>query len=315
MRIEWFKFFLDVAKTGSLRTSANHLYITQPALGAAITSLEKELGYPLFVRTHSGMQLTEYARQTIPLVQNILDNLESCNEIKKQYLQSAKNDITGSLNIATVPTIGIGIMPVLVSNFAQKFPNIELVIMETNSTLGMNQVLDGKSDVGFLVVSDEKNSHTDYSTELLWQERLYAFMRKDNALAQKQSISLKTLRKCPLAILSYEQDDFSVSDALFRDYGGALKIVFRSNSHKLLQNYVLNTDCIGLTHFAHVIERESNQVMLPGTVYIPVNHCPTSKFVAFYHKNNPKAPLIRLFIDALQQTIQQHTAKNKQDSI
>ena len=71
MRVEWLKFFLDIAKTGSLRASANNLYITQPALGSAITSLEKELGYPLFTRTRSGMQLTEQAVATIPLVWSI----------------------------------------------------------------------------------------------------------------------------------------------------------------------------------------------------------------------------------------------------
>lgn len=83
MRIEYLKFFLEVAKTGSLRTAANNLYITQPALGSAISSLEKELGYPLFIRTHTGMQLTPYAMDTIPIVQTILANVDACNEIKK----------------------------------------------------------------------------------------------------------------------------------------------------------------------------------------------------------------------------------------
>ena len=129
MRVEWLKFFLDIAKTGSLRASANNLYITQPALGSAITSLEKELGYPLFIRTRSGMQLTEQAVETIPLVQNILANLEACNEIKTNYLNSSPQTITGALNIVTIPTIGTGIMPDFISSFAQNYPDIELVII------------------------------------------------------------------------------------------------------------------------------------------------------------------------------------------
>lgn len=309
MRIEWLKFFLDIAKTGSLRASANNLFITQPALGAAISSLEKELGYPLFIRTHAGMQLTTYAMDTIPLAQNILSNLDACNEIKRNYLNTNQNNMTGSLNIVTVPTIGTGIMPTLISSFAQDYPNIELVIMETNSTLGMTLVFSGQSDVGFLVIMDEEAFCEEYVSEFLWQEKLYAFMRKDNLLAKKQSVSLKTLRNFPLAIMSYEQNDFSVDEELFSDYGGAPKIVFRSNSHKLLQNYVLSTDCVGLTHFAHIIEQDANKIFSSATAYIPVSNCPISKFIALYRKDNPKYPIIRLFIDALLQTVETYNKK------
>lgn len=304
MRVEWLKFFLDIAKTGSLRASANNLYITQPALGSAITSLEKELGYPLFIRTRSGMQLTEQAVETIPLVQNILANLEACNEIKTNYLNSSPQTITGALNIVTIPTIGTGIMPDFISSFAQNYPDIELVIIESNSVTGMEQVLNGKSDVGFLVVLDEE-LHDGYVSEFLWQERLYAFMRNDNSLAKKKSVSLKTLCKHPLAIMSYEQDDFSVNDALFHGYNDTVKIAFRSNNHKLLHNYVLGTDCIGLTHFAHTSDFNAQSMMQSGISVIPVKDLPYSKFIAFYKKEHPKYPLIRLFIDALLQSIAQ----------
>ena len=55
MRTEWLNYFLDIAKSGSLHLSAEKFYISQPALGKAIASLERELGYPLFNRTSSGI--------------------------------------------------------------------------------------------------------------------------------------------------------------------------------------------------------------------------------------------------------------------
>lgn len=193
MRTEWLKYFLDIAKTGSLRASADNLYITQPALGAAISSLEKELGYPLFIRSHSGMRLTPYGERTIPHVQAILNSLECCNEIKAQFTHSVEKDVIGSLNIVTVPTIGTGIMPTMIARFAQKFPSVELTIIESNSATGMEQVINGDYDIGFLVVANgHELDYDNFVTELLWEENLYAFMRKDNILAKKQSVSLKT---------------------------------------------------------------------------------------------------------------------------
>ena len=306
MRTEWLKYFLDVAKTGSLRASADNLYITQPALGAAISSLEKELGYPLFIRSHSGMRLTPYGEKTIPHVQAILNSLESCNEIKTQFTHSVEKDVIGSLNIVTVPTIGTGIMPTMIARFAQKFPSIELTIIESNSAAGMEQVINGEYDIGFLVIATgHELSYDDFIAELLWEENLYAFMRKDNILAKKQSVSLKTLQKYPIAIMSYEKDDFSVDDSLFAPYGGAANIVFRSNNHRLLQNYVLNSDCIGLTHFAHTNKEEANHLFSSAISFIPISNCPTSKFIAFYNKNNPKLSLIEIIIEFLRKTVLQ----------
>ena len=130
-------------------------------------------------------------------------------------------------------------------------------------------------------------------------------MRKDNSLAKKQSVSLKTLCKHPLAIMSYDQNDFSVNDALFHSYSDTLKIAFRSNNHKLLYNYVLSTDCIGLTHLAHTSDFNAQSMMQSDISLIPVKDLPYSKFIAFYKKDHPKYPLIRLFIDALLQNIAQ----------
>lgn len=305
MRTEWLKFFLEVSKTGSLRTAANNLYITQPALGTAIRSLEKELGYPLFIRSHSGMQLTSYAVATLPLIEAILSNLKACEEIKKTYLDTHLHDIAGTLNIATVPTIGTGILPQLILSFVQSHPKLKLVIMENNSDLVMRQILSGQSDLGFFVTFDENNVSDEYGIELLWQERLYAFMRKDNLLSTKTSISLKTLQKYPLAILSYEDKDFSVRDALFTELEDAPNIVFRSNNHNLLTNYVLSTDCIGLTHIAHVFDKNTNILLSPAVSLVPIKNCPISKFVAFYRKDSPKIESIRLFIQALLEFVYQ----------
>lgn len=302
MRTEQLKYFLEVTKTGSLRTAANNLYITQPALGSAISALEKELGYPLFIRTHAGMQLTPYAVDTIPIAQTILANIDACTEIKNNYLAANQNTIADSLNIVTIPSIGTGILPKLISSFAQNYPYIKLVILEMNSNFAMNQLILGQCDLAFIVVLDDGDFCSDYVAELLWQEPLYAFMRKDNVLAKKRSISLKSLIEHPIALMSYEQNDLSVGDELFSQYGNA-NIAFRTNNYHLLNNYVLSTDCIGLIHFAHIIENSVNHLFSPDVAYVPIKGCPISKFIALYQKDNPKIKMIQLFIKELRQII------------
>ncbi len=49
---------LEIAKKGSISKASQGLFLSQPALSLQVQRLEEELGYPLFVRSPSGMVLT-----------------------------------------------------------------------------------------------------------------------------------------------------------------------------------------------------------------------------------------------------------------
>lgn len=303
MRTEWLKYFLDVAKTGSLHLSAEKFYISQPALGKAIASLEKELGYPLFERTNTGMLLTEFGQKTIPIAREVLSQLTICETLKQEYYAQPSSDLEGELNIVTVPTIGTGIMPVIIQSFGQKYPKVRLSILETNTELGLEQLYKERSDLGFLVVFDTDPFPKEYQSELLWEEHLYAFMRKDNALARKKAISWSTLKKYPLAIMSYREDDFTTVEHLWENGEEGLNIALRTNNVALLRNYVLSNDSIGLAHTAYILEKEYQKYFSSGAMFIPIANAPSSRFIAIYRANNEKLPLIRTFIDEMMSII------------
>ena len=54
--------FLTVAETLNFSQAAKQLYLSQAAVSQQIQSLEKELGFPLFVRTRHQVELTEAGR-------------------------------------------------------------------------------------------------------------------------------------------------------------------------------------------------------------------------------------------------------------
>ncbi|TFZ06133.1 LysR family transcriptional regulator [Ramlibacter henchirensis] len=63
LRLDDIDYFLAVAQHGQLRRAADALGLSQPALTKALQRLEKELGFPLFVRSARGMALTPVAQQ------------------------------------------------------------------------------------------------------------------------------------------------------------------------------------------------------------------------------------------------------------
>src|SRR5215475_5724085 len=52
------RVFTVVAETGSVTAAASHLYLTQPAVSAALRRLTAVIGVPLFARSGRGLVLT-----------------------------------------------------------------------------------------------------------------------------------------------------------------------------------------------------------------------------------------------------------------
>ncbi len=65
MELKQLEYVLEVAKTGSIGSASQNLYLSQANLSYAIKSLESELGRKIFSRTNHGIELTEFGRQFI----------------------------------------------------------------------------------------------------------------------------------------------------------------------------------------------------------------------------------------------------------
>ncbi|WP_370417360.1 LysR family transcriptional regulator (plasmid) [Streptomyces sp. QH1-20] len=68
------RYFAAVAEEGSLTGAAERLFVSQPALTKQIRRLEEDLGVRLFVRSRSGMALTEAGREFASRVPSLLDS-------------------------------------------------------------------------------------------------------------------------------------------------------------------------------------------------------------------------------------------------
>ena len=66
------KVFLAVATEKSFSRAAYSLGISQPAVSQKISSLEAELGTPLFSRTHGDISLTEKGQVLLPYAKRLI---------------------------------------------------------------------------------------------------------------------------------------------------------------------------------------------------------------------------------------------------
>ena len=79
MTIRQFRYFLKIARCGSINKAALQLDITQQSLLASMNSLEKSLGFSVFSRSKSGVSLTPQGEAILDDVQRIM-TVDPCDE-------------------------------------------------------------------------------------------------------------------------------------------------------------------------------------------------------------------------------------------
>lgn len=62
MNTQFFRYAVEIEKTGSITKAAQNLFMAQPNLSKAVKEMEEQLGYAVFERTQSGMLPTEKGR-------------------------------------------------------------------------------------------------------------------------------------------------------------------------------------------------------------------------------------------------------------
>ena len=118
---------LTAIDLGNLTRAAEQLGYTQSGLSYVIKTLETELGFPLLVRSRTGVRPTEDCQRILPLLRDL--------DRKSRQLEQEAADIrglaVGTVSLATFPSISRFWLPEILRDFAQHYPGITVSIRES----------------------------------------------------------------------------------------------------------------------------------------------------------------------------------------
>ncbi|MEN9241771.1 MAG: LysR substrate-binding domain-containing protein [Thermostichus sp. DG02_3_bins_51] len=146
MTLEQLRIFLAVAEHLHFTRAAAALYITQPAVSAAIQALERRYGIPLFHRLGRRVELTEAGRWLQEQGQRILSQVQQL----EQGLQDLSNLQVGELHLGSSLTIGNYWLPYRLSTYKQCYPGIQVRCTLGNTEAICEGVLRGDFDLGLV---------------------------------------------------------------------------------------------------------------------------------------------------------------------
>ena len=124
------EYVYQVYKDKSFSKAAANLFISQPSLSANVKRVEKKIGFPIFDRSTKPLSLTECGKEYICCVEEIL----AVEKGFSQFVHDFGNLETGTLTLGGSNLFSSWILPSLISNFAPRYPNIRINLIEENTT-------------------------------------------------------------------------------------------------------------------------------------------------------------------------------------
>ena len=143
MEIRQIEAFLAVIQEGSFTSAAAQLNLTQPSLSARIQQLEHSLGGALFVRGQRPLSLTPLGETFRSYAERSLTILRAGQEA----VQSARQGQIGQVTVCCPFSLAASLMPEVVKQFGQAYPQAELYLETGHSDFAISQLLDGVVNV------------------------------------------------------------------------------------------------------------------------------------------------------------------------
>ncbi len=224
MNIDQLEYILEVAKVKSISAASNNLHITLPAISQSITHLETELGVKLFTRSRHG---TFPTAEGIILIEKASEIIEKVRELREEA-QSFSNTVSGELRIATIP----GPMSLLVKTiaaFKRDYPNVQVVIEETNSLDMLNSMHQDKIDLGLIILyEDLETSVKDFVFTKVVDTSMLCCVSKSSSLALRDFVTPEEMRRYPLVL--YKEDYIGWYVDRLAGNVGPMNILFTTNN-------------------------------------------------------------------------------------
>ncbi len=186
MNIRDLEYLVALAQFEHFHKAADHCNVSQPTLSGQIRKLENELGINLLERTSRKVLFTQFGLTLVEQAKVILREV-------KMFREMASNqgkDMSGPLNIAIIPTLAPYLLPKILPNIQEDFPDLELHIHEMQTTQIVSALESGQIDCALLAQCDQTSPFIEVP---IFEEEMLLGVSKKHAWAKREQLPLSEL--------------------------------------------------------------------------------------------------------------------------
>ncbi len=182
--------FHTVARLLSFTKAAEALHMTQPAVTFQVRQLEDYFNTRLFDRTHNRITLTEVGERVFEYAERIFDLYAQMENSVKEMT----GDISGVLLIGASTTIAEYMLPALLGDFKNRYPEVTIRLRVANTDEIVSMVENNIIDLGVVEAPVHNKS---LAVELCRMDQLVAIVPPKHPLAQQERVTVEEIAQYP----------------------------------------------------------------------------------------------------------------------
>jgi molybdate transport repressor ModE-like protein len=145
--IDWddVRYFLAVARGGSVRAAAERLGVNHSTVLRRIAQLEERLGAHVFEKLPSGYRLTNTGEEVLEFA----EQMEASSNQLETRVFGRDQSVRGLLRVTLAPTLATHLLMPDFADFARLYPEVEMEILSSDEPVNLTN---READVAIRVV-------------------------------------------------------------------------------------------------------------------------------------------------------------------
>ena len=168
MELHQLRYVVAVAEEGSFTAAARRELVAQPAVSAAVRSLERELGVQLFRRGRSGAQPTEAGAAVLAHARAALAAVAAARDVADEVTGLLRGRVAVGMVVGCTSTV----LADLLADFSAAHPAVEVVLVEGSGADLLAALSTGRLDLAW--VGRAQPPPSGVQTAVLYEEEQVA---------------------------------------------------------------------------------------------------------------------------------------------
>lgn len=290
MELRQLKYFLAVAETQNIRSAAERVHVTQPAISRKIKELESELGVQLFDRLPRGLRLNRAGKVYQRELGAIIRQIDDANERMRQLTHTEY----GSLTLGAPDfVLWEGEVTQCVNQFHHANIEVELEVYSDTPMVLLKRLELDQIDGAFLYHFPELPS--EYVVKPISQDKLVLAYPASWDMTIPRSITVEELNQFSAVRLPRTTDPnyYDWQEALFQEMEWRPAVTQWAHGEGTMLGLVASGNGVAIVNERH-LSRQSKMIR-----YTSLDILPQTTPLHFIYKNTSDNPALNTFLELL----------------
>lgn len=288
-RLKQLRAFSYVVKFGTVVRAADALFLSASSVSLQLSALEKELGVRLLERTRPRLALTREGQILYDLVRPLVEGIENLDQ---QFRGLRRGLDAGEVNIAAGASTIQYLLPPLVRDYRERFPEVRLQLSNVTGKDGLALL---RSDQADFAIGSMLDVPHDLSYEPSYWFDPMLILPLHHPLAEKNDLSLADLSPYGLILPPQRLTTYRLVDLVFQQAQVPYRVAIEVGGWEVIKQYVAMG--LGISIVTGICITESDQSRL--TVRNMRRYFPQRSYGVVARKGKYLSPQARAFIDLI----------------